>query len=237
MINPAIADALARIRRMQDDLQQAYVPGFEPQSLEFSASQRPFPEDDPLSVAAPPGTYFVVGPPGAPGFTRDGSFELVDGALRTRSGQAVLGVGPRGGPLVPIRVDDVDRALARIRDPRIGSDGKLTYTRSMVDPRSGERRTESVVSATVALARFPAGTIPVRVDATRVQAPRGVSPHVGVPGDGHLGPLATYSRDGGRMDFVDGLERLADAYQLLEAIRASGKAHGNAEKAAMDLLK
>lgn len=237
MINPATAEALSRIRRIQDDLMHAYAPGFEPRSGEFMQAAAPMPEADPLSTAAPDGAYFIVGSPGSPSFTRDGSFTIVDGVLKTRSGLPVLGVSPDGGPLASIRVDDVDRALARVRDPHIEAGGRLCYSRTTVEPRTGERRTQPVFAGTVALAKFPAGTLPVRIDGTRIGAPRGVAPHVGLPGDGNFGGLITYSRDTGRVDFDTGLQRLADAYELLEAIRASGKARGGVEKTTMDLLK
>jgi flagellar basal body rod protein FlgG len=237
MINPATADALARIRRIQEDLGHAYEPGFEPQSAEFAAAQTPLPERDPLSTAAPEGAYFIVGSVQSPMYSRDGSFTIADGMLTTKNGLPVLGVPAGGGPLAPVRVDEVDRALARVRDPQIGADGKLTYSRTTVDPRSGERRMQRIEAGTLALAKFPAGTLPVRVDGARVQAPRGIAPHVGLPGDGNFGGLATSSRDVGRVDFIAGLAKLQEAYQLLGAIGASGKARGGLEKTTMDLLK
>ena len=79
-------------------------------------------------------------------------------------------------------------------------DGVLAYTRASIDPRTRERSVERVVVGRVALARFPAGGNPQRLDATHFGAVAGVVPHVGVPADGGFAALATRARDVGNVD-------------------------------------
>jgi hypothetical protein len=89
----------------------------------------------------------------------------------------------------------------------------------------------------VALARFPAGTQPVRVDAVHVAAPAGVRAQVGVPGDGYFAPLVPHARDLGGVDIVAGLEKMREAYEAFDALRAAHQARGTLEKSALDLVK
>jgi hypothetical protein len=192
---------------------------------------------DPLSVVAPPGCYFVVGDPAAPRFTRDGSFRLVDGELRTAGGEAVLGTVPGSATLTPLHIDPVDRALGRTAGLRIEGDGSFAYARTSLDPIGGERVVEPVQLGRVALARFPAGTAPRITGAATVAVPPGTPVSIGLPGDAGHGGLVTYSRDPGRVDITAGLERLHEAYLLFDAVRTAGKAHGEAEKTALDLVK
>jgi hypothetical protein len=130
-----------------------------------------------------------------------------------------------------------DYALGRCGDIRIESDGTVSYTRPTVDPRTTVRGVERVTVGKVALARFPAGTMPVRLDDRHVGAPQGIAPHLGTPADGTFSGLATYSRDIGAVDVDASLVKLSEAYRALSALAAANKARGGADQTAMDLLK
>ena len=103
--------------------------------------------------------------------------------------------------------------------------------------KNGERRSERIVIGKLALARFPAGTQPVRLDGVRVVPPEGVKARVGVPGEGDFAVLVPHARDLGGVDIVAGLEKLKDAYESFDALRVAHHARGSAEKAALDLVK
>jgi hypothetical protein len=240
MIEASMSDALGRIAARAQDVLHAYEGGFEPGASDVTLAGQPAPAAslDPLSVVAPQGTYFVVnGAAGTMQYTRDGAFSFADGTLRTSSGSVVLGTGPRGGGLRPLAIDPVDRALGQVSDARIEPDGSVCYTRVSVDPRTGARRTDRITVGRIALARFPAGTLPVRLDPTHVGAPRDVTPHIGAPADGNFAMLTTNARDLGRLDLVAGLARLQEAYLSFEALRAAGSARGSVDKTTMDLVK
>jgi len=113
----------------------------------------------------------------------------------------------------------------------------LAYTRASIDPRTRERTVERAVVGRLALARFPAGTNPQRIDATHFAAVAGVVPLLGVPADGGFGALTTRARDLGNVDLVAGLERLSEAYLSFSALEAAHQAQGAGSKVMMDLLK
>jgi hypothetical protein len=239
MISAATSDALERIATRASDVLSAYASGFEPQRADVAANAPSLERSqDPLSVVAPERTYFLVERDGALRYTRDGAFTFDDGTLRAHDGAAVLGVraGERAAPH-PLEIDPIDRALGRVCDERVESDGAVSYARTTIDPRSGERRVERVAVGRVALARFPAGTQAARLDATHLDAPRGVVPFVGHPSDGAFGPLRTYARDTGRLDLLAGLQRLQEAYLSFEALRAAQNARGGLDKTTLDLVK
>jgi hypothetical protein len=239
MISAATSDALERIASRASDALSAYTSGFEPLRAD-AAANAPNPEKslDPLSVVAPERSYFLVEREGATRYTRDGAFTFEDGTLRGRDGAAVLGASPgERGALHPLALDPIDRALGRISDERVESDGAVSYARTTIDPRSGERRVERAAVGRVALARFPAGSQPVRLDATHLDAPRGVVPLVGNPSDGSFAPLRTYARDVGRIDLLEGLQRLQEAYLSFEALRAAQQARGGLDRTTLDLVK
>jgi hypothetical protein len=240
--NPAGAlDALERIASRARDLRDAYRPGAVPQHADVRSAGALARSTDPLSVAAPPGTWFVTrGPDGVRAFGRDGGLTLADGVLGTREGAEVLGYpggDARGAVPVPLRLPPTDRALGRAGDARVERDGTVAYTRAAIDPRTGARGAERVVLGRIALARFPAGSAPQRLDATRFAAPAGVVPHLGTPGDGTFPTLATHARDTGALDLDAGLARLNEAYLAFEAIAAAQKADLGAAKTALDLVK
>jgi hypothetical protein len=239
MIDPHVSAALERVAASERDVLHAYEPGFEPEDAGAASPTQRFPSASPLSVAAPDGAFFAV--PGAGGtlrFTRDGTFSLVDGTLCERSGAPVLGFAPgETKRIAPLRVDPYDAALGRVAHPRIDADGTFAYDRAGVDPRTGHARLERVVVGRVALAHFSAGTQPQRLDATHLAAPAGSAPRVGVPADGAFAPLAIRVRDGGRLEIVDGLERMHAALESYEALRAANRARGVLEKSALDLVK
>ncbi len=237
MIAP-IADALARIEARAEDLQHLFEGGFEPGDARSMRATNALPYLDALSVVAPDGAYFVaLDARGRSTFTRAGEFSFDDGTLRGRDRTPVLGFRDGGASPVPLRADPVDIALGRVAGAAIESDGTLAYQRSVVDPRSGERRAERVAIGRLALARFPAGTQPLRRDPTHVVAPPGVAPTVGRAGENPFGRLTTFARDLGRLDPLAGLERLEEAYLSFEAMRAANFARGSLERGALDLVK
>ncbi len=242
MIPAATADALSRIQARAQDVLRAYTPGGFAIENDVNLNARA-PENcrDPLSVAAPANAYFVVqSANGSRAYTRDGGFVLDRGALRGSDGAALLGYpsgDARGVLAVPLALPASDFALGRCTNVRIESDGTVSYTRTAIDPRTSERSTERIAIGKVALARFPAGTQPVRVDERHVGAPHGIIPHLGTPADGTFGGLATYARDTGSIDIDTSLEKLSEAYRALSALGAANKARGGTDQTAMDLLK
>ncbi len=239
MIDPNVSGAFARLDARRRDALGAFESGFEPEIADVAGRTGIQPNANPLSVVAPEGTFFVAAN-GASGvaFSRNGTFEIANGELRFAGGGPVLGFAlGKPGAVVPLRIDPYVAALGHATDPRVEADGTFAYMRSTIDPRIGERRTERVAIGRVALARFPAGTQPERVDATHVRAPAGVNAQFGMPTDGRFAALATHARDLGRVDVIAGLERLREAYDELDAVRAAGKAHGTLDRTTMDLLK
>jgi flagellar basal body rod protein FlgG len=241
MLGNAALDALERIASRAQDLRDAYRPGAIPANADVRTAGSVAPTTDPLSVVASPGAWFLVrAGSGEQTFTRDGALCVRDGTLCTTAGAAVLGYpngeARRSAP-VALQIAAADRALGRAADLHVERDGTVAYTRAAIDPRSGARTLERVTVGRVALARFPAGSAPVRIDATRFAAPSGVAPHLGAPDDGTFPGLATSSRDAGALDLDAGIARLNDAYVAFEALSAATRAHGATAKTALDLVK
>jgi len=239
MLGAGSLDALKRIADRANDVLAAYTPGAIPRYGDVNGALPPLPVDDPLSVAAPPGAWFVtLDERGARTYTRAGSFHIgADGTLQAIDGARVLGTPAGGGALAPLRLPEPDRTLGRCGDLHLEDDGVLAYTRTSIDPRTRERSVERAVVGRVALARFPAGSNPQRLDATHFGAVAGVVPHLGVPADGAFAALATHARDVGNVDIDTGLQRLTEAYVAFSALQAAHKAEGAGSKVVMDLLK
>jgi flagellar basal body rod protein FlgG len=239
MLASASLDALRRIADRANDVLAAYTPGAMPRFGDVNGTLPPMPSDDPLSVAAPPGAWFVtVDDRGTRTYTRAGGFHLGnDGTLQTVDGARVLGTPAAGGVLAPLRLPEPDRTLGRGADIHLEDDGVLAYTRTSIDPRTRERSQERAVIGRVALARFPAGGNPQHLDATHFGAVAGVVPHLGAPADGGFAALATHARDTGNVDIDMGLQRLSEAYVAFSALQAANKAQGAGNKVVMDLLK
>jgi hypothetical protein len=240
MLGAGTLDALERIAARAQDLRDAYRPGAIPANGDVRTAGSIAASTDPMSAVAPPGAWFVVrGAEGERTYTRDGVFRVRDGIVQSAAGD-VLGSArgdARGAVPAPLRLPDADRALDRARDLHVESDGSVAYTRTAIDPRSGARTLERVTIGKIALARFPAGTAPVRLDATHAAAPSGVVPHLGTPNDGTFPALATSSRDAGALDLDLGLERLNEAYIAFEALGAAQRARGGIDKTTLDLVK
>jgi len=234
-------DAYERVAARAQDLRDAFRSGAVPLDGDVLTAPTVVRSTDPLSAVPPPGAWLVTrGADGARAYERDGALSLADGVLRTRDGSEVLGYpggDARGAAPVPLRVPDVDRALGRAADARLEADGTVAYTRAAIDPRTGARNAERVVLGRVALARFPAGTQPARLDAARVAAPAGVVPHLGTPADGSFAPLATFSRDAGSIDVAAGVARLDEAYRAFEAIGVAVKAKAGMQKTTVELVR
>ncbi len=234
-------DAYERVASRAADVQDLYRSGALPRNDDVRVAPRVVPSSDPLDVVPPPGAWLVTrGADGKRAYVRDGELALSDGVLRTRDGADVLGYpgGDAPGAVpVPLRLSETDRALGRGRDAHVEPDGTVAYTRAAIDPRTGMRSAERVVLGRVALARFPAGSQPQRLDATRAAAPAGVVPHLGTPADGTFPVLATSSRDAGSVDVVTGVARLDEAYRAFEAMGAVMRTRAHAEKTAVDLVR
>jgi flagellar basal body rod protein FlgG len=242
MISATTVDALNRISARAQDVLRAYSAGGLAANNDVNlARSAPLYSADPLSVAAPAGAFFVTQrSDGTRTFTRDGGFSLDAGTLRGADGSAVLGYAAgeaRGTLPAPIVLPVRDVALGRCADVRIESDGTVAYSRTSIDPRTTERTIERVVAGKIALARFPAGTQPVRIDDAHVAAPQGIPPHLGTPADGTFAGVAMYSRDTGAVDIDTSLVKLAEAYRSFSALHAATTARGGVERTAMDLLK
>jgi flagellar basal body rod protein FlgG len=239
MLGASALDALQRIADRASDVLAAYQPGAFPMHADVARTRAPLPSSDPLSVAAPPDAWFVVsGTNGARTFTRAGNFHMGDdGTLRTAAGDAVLGYPAGATTPVPLRVAEPDRILGRSSDMRIGPDGTASYARVSIDPRTRERTLEPVALGRIALARFPAGSAPQRVDATHCSGVPGVVPHVGMPADATFAPLAIAARDAGSVDLDTSLQKLTEAYVAFSALQSVHKAQGAGDKVVMDLLK
>ena len=241
MIGASPLEAYERVLSRAHDLRDIFRPGAVPLNDDVRTAPSIVPASDPLSIVPPPGAWLVTrGADGVRAYERDGALSLGDGVLRTATGADVLGYpsgDARGAVPVPLRVSAADRALGRSADARVEGDGTVAYARAAIDPRTGARSMERIVLGRVALARFPAGTQPARLDGTRVAAPHGVAPHLGTPADGTFPALATSSRDAGTVDVAAGVARLDEAYRAFEALGAAVKSRASVDKTAVDLVK
>ena len=241
MIGASPLDAYERVLSRAQDLRDAFRAGSVPLNDDVRTAPHIAASSDPLSVVPPPGAWFVTrGADGVRAYERDGALSLESGALRAHDGAEVLGYprgDARGTVPVPLRIPETDRALGRGADARVESDGTVAYTRAAIDPRTGARGAERIVLGRVALARFPAGTQPLRLDGARVAAPQGVVPHLGTPADGTFPALATFSRDAGTVDIAAGVARLDEAYRAFEAMGAVVKSRASVQKTTVDLVK
>ena len=237
-LNAAMSAALDRITERAADVRRAFTPGAVPEHDDVltpsAASDFTL---DPLAVSATDGAFFITTDDrGATAYTRDGSFALRNGALVDGSGRPVSGVHAAGDGPAQLRVDPVDESLGRIRDAHIERDGSFVYLRETIEPRSGGRESQRVVVGRVALAHFPTGTR-LRGDGDEEEAPPGVIPEIGLPGDERFAPLATMQRDRSRVDIDQSLVRLKDAYLAFDALQAAETAKAHVGKTAMDLVK
>lgn len=232
------ARAFERIEEAKQRVGRAFTPGATARRGDIASQGGGQPTLDPLSVVASDGALFVVRlRDGSEAFTHDGRFSLRDGTLVDGNGDAVLGYARPGGPLRPLQIDGVDRALNEVRNARIDIDGALRYARELVHPRDGRVQRESVLVGRVALARFPAGSRLRAIDARRERAPEGVAAHFGAPGESGFAALKLHERARSGVAIDASLTRLQDAYLQLEALLAAHKAQGSVAKTTMDLLK
>lgn len=239
LIDPALSAALDRIAQRGADVMRAYAPGAVP-AFDDAATAAPgsSPALDPLSVAPPENAYFIVADAsGARRYTRDGSFALRGDELVAGADGPVLGFPSATGALAPIRVNEVDAALGRVRAPHVQADGTVVYTREAIDPQSGAREAQRVVAGRLALARFPAGTRLTPAGTSSLSAPAEILPHLGRPGDGTFRAVEPMRRERSRVDLDASLTHLQDAYLAFDALQAAHRAQGSVKKTAMDLLK
>lgn len=238
LISTATARALDDIAIRERDVMHAFTPGAVPERSDVARTGGAQFSLDPLSVAAPEGAYFVcTDERGRQCYTRDGGFAFRGGALVDRDGRAILGYREAGAPLGPLSADPVDAALGLTGDVRVEADGSVTYRRATIDPRSGRREMQVTTLGRVALARFAAATKLQAVDATRMVAPAGIAPHLGLPGDGNFGELHAFARERSGIDIDRGLKRLQESYLALDALHGAQLARDRVRKTAMDLLK
>ena len=77
----------------------------------------------------------------------------------------------------------------------------------------------------------------MRADAGHVDAPPGVAPRYGRPGDAEFPALRTFSRDLGGVDPLGAVRRLQEAYLSFEALQAAERQRRSFDRVAGDLLK
>ncbi|HEY1977424.1 MAG TPA: hypothetical protein VGG89_12795 [Candidatus Baltobacteraceae bacterium] len=238
-LNPSLSAALDRIAERAADVRRAFTPGAVPGNDDVASTNAPAQFTlDPLSVAVPDGTYFVVRTSdGGTAYTRDGAFQVASGALVDAQDRPILGSSIAGASLSELRVDDVDDALNRTRDVRIDSDGTLSYARTAIDPRSGRREARRVTVGRIAIAKFPAATRLQTEDGSTSFAPEGVIPHVGLPGEAGLPVISRMRRGGSGVYLDESLARLKAAYVAFDALTAAETAKSGLGKTAMDLVK
>ncbi|MBC5829066.1 MAG: hypothetical protein GIW98_02605 [Candidatus Eremiobacteraeota bacterium] len=238
MVSSAAARALADIASRASDVMRAFTPGavaLHNDSVTQARTQR---TNDPLSVAAPKNAYFIAADEhGRHMYTRDGQFGVHQSTLVDRYHHPLMGFKNHGASLEVLRIDPVDAALHRAKDVHIEADGSVTYTRSLVDPRTGEAHPSRVTAGRLALARFPAGSQLQPLDATRSLAPPGVVPHIGLPGDGNFENVTPNAREGSGLSFTDSIEKLREAYLAFDALRSVQTVQGKVEKTTLDLIK
>lgn len=238
-LNPSLSAALDRISDRAADVRRAFTPGSVPKNDDVAlVSPRATFTLDPLSVAAPDGSYFIVRTTdGNAAYTRDGAFHVAAGSLLDAQDRPVLGVRAAGATLAGLRFDDVDDALNRTRDARIDADGTFSYARTTIDPRSGRRETRRIAAGRVAMAKFPAATKMKSEDGSTSFPPQGVVPHVGLPGDDGLPALSPMRRGGSGVYLDESLARLKAAYVAFDALAAAETAKSGLGKTAVDLVK
>lgn len=238
-MNASLGAALDRIAERADDVRRAFTPGAVPRHSDVATSSEASQFTlDPLSVAAPEGAYFVTRDARSrTAYSRNGTFVLSNGALVDARNRPVLGRSTPEAPLHALRVDPVDAALGVALEPRILPDGSFVYTRASVDPRTGTRVERDVTVGRLVLARFPAATQLDVDDEAYAIAPHGVTPHVGLPGDGSFGAVEPMSRERSRVDLDTSLARLKDAYVAFDALAAAEAVRDRLGKTAMDVVK
>jgi flagellar basal body rod protein FlgG len=237
-LNAAMSAALDRITDRAADVRRAFTPGALPEHDDVltAAASSDF-TLDPLAVSAPDHAYFLTTDArGKKAYTRDGSLSVRDGTLVDAGGRPICGVRGAGGVPAELRVDPVDESLGRVRDARVERDGSFVFRRETIDPRSGARESQRVVVGRIVLARFPTGTR-LAGDGDEMQAPAGVTPDIGLPGDERFGLLATMQRERSRIDIDESLTRLKDVYLTFDALQAAEAARAHLGKTATDLIK
>jgi hypothetical protein len=239
IVDAGAARALEQIRARAADVQNAYTPGAASSFDDvLAAADLARANLDPLCAAPPSESYFVTSDErGRTAYTRDGALGLRDAAIVGTNGRPMLGYTAPQGTLRALRIDAVDLTLGRVRNLRVEADGSVAYDRASIDPRSGAVENERVVVGRLALARFPAATKEVQIDAAHVLAPSGVVPHLGTPADGTFGALRPMARVMSRIDLDESLEKLDDAYIQLDAVIAAQRAQFSGSKTAMDVVK
>ena len=239
IVNSSTSDALEYISERAKDVYQSYTPGARSNYgdvMNKRAAARAV--LDPLSATPPDEAYFLTTDDrGRRCYTQNGNLRVVNGTICGVDGRPMLGVTTPNGAPAELRVDTIDSALGRIDALHIEADGSVTYRRTSIDPKTGRRENERVVIGRLALARFPAATKLIQLDASHGLAPSGVVPHIGLPGDGNFGPLEPMHQTASRIDIDRSLDRLNDAYLAFDALQAAHKAQGALGKTAMDLLK
>lgn len=163
-----LAAALTRNQAMRDEcfhnLRNQFTPGYRGSQpliwLDQGRAQidtrqgQIFATQTPTFLAINGPGFFLVGPPEAPVYTRDGRFTLRDGVLCDSLGRALLGYLPQQpGRLVAFpRQSSDQRYFTSLRFDETG-----VAFRDLVrcDPLTGQPFTDSVPIFTVALASFP----------------------------------------------------------------------------------
>ena len=239
MVSAALVRALETIERRGQDLRSLFESGVQPNYDDGLRSGRIERTNDPLAIVLPEEAYLIAGDPNRPAYSRDGALQLRDGTLVTADGTPVLGFagGEQNGMPQPLAIERRDALLGRASDIRIEPDGIFGYARTIVDPQTLESNVERVSVGRLALARFPAGSRPERIDSSHARAPAGIVPFVGSPADGTFSGLAVRSRAIGRLDPDTTISRLQDAYLAALSLCAAERTRYWMARDAFDLVK
>ncbi|MCE7869766.1 flagellar hook basal-body protein [bacterium CPR1] len=174
-----LAAALARNQAMREEcfhnLRNQFTPGFRGSQpliwLDQGRAQidtrqgQIFATQTPTFLAINGPGFFLVGPPEAPVYTRDGRFTLREGVLCDSLGRALLGYLPRQpGQLVAFPRQSPD--LVYSTSLRFDETGVAFRDLVRCDPVTGQPYTESVPIFTLALASFPNPQLLVRCGET-----------------------------------------------------------------------
>lgn len=238
MVDAAVSATYERVASRERDVRRAFFPGAVAENADVPASNDGArPVFDPLSVALPQNAYVItVDAAGKRSYTRDGAFHVSDGTLVDANGNAIEGYVNPQASLSALQIRSIDVRLDRVKNLRLEADGKLTYARAAIDPRSGANVEQRVTVGRIALARFPAGSALQSIDGIHVTSDT-VAPHIGMPNDGSFSLLETQRLTKSHIDIDASLIKLQESYLAFDALRAAKQVHASTQKTATDLIK
>jgi len=212
-----------------------YAPNFADVMVKHARSLR---NGDPLSVAAPYGSYFVVGDRevgSARAYTRDGTFKLDrDGQLTTANGKYVMGFrtgGVDSRALKPLELPPELRGKENVAG-QIRPDGTFVAVRTDVPNDPG------IPIGRIALARFPAAQ-PIPDEGGDGTVLREADDHTKIaePGSEGFALVKPGERDIGTIDRLGAISHMIHAREALAAVIQARNAQDTFDKKAEDLNK